>query len=153
MHDFNPAAFCLELGQNFARKYGEEIDLLSFSHRTMDHISDAPAQLTTPPDDGVYVYGIFLEGARFDCTSHKLEDSRPKELFTDMPPLQFLPIKNRVPNASDYRCPCYKVVSRKGTLLTTGHSTNFVLYIEVPTDKVVDKWIKAGVAAFLALKY
>ena len=32
---------------------------------------------------GVYVYGIFLEGARFDCTSHKLEDSRPKELFTE----------------------------------------------------------------------
>lgn len=41
--------------RNFARKYGEEIDLLSFSHRTMDHISDAPAQLTTPPDDGVLV--------------------------------------------------------------------------------------------------
>ena len=33
------------------------------------------------------------------------KDSRPKELFTDMPPLQFLPIRNRVPNATDYRCP------------------------------------------------
>ena len=30
----------------------------------------------------------------------------------DMPPLQFLPIKNRVPNATDYRCPCYKVRER-----------------------------------------
>ena len=40
----------------------------------MDHISDAPTQLTAPPDDGVYVYGIFLEGARFDCTTHQLED-------------------------------------------------------------------------------
>ena len=29
-------------------------------------------------------------------------------LAQDMPPLQFLPLKNRVPNASDYRCPCYK---------------------------------------------
>ncbi|CAE7390546.1 DNAH1 [Symbiodinium sp. CCMP2592] len=150
---FFPQAFFTGAMQNFARKYGEEIDLLSFSQHTMDQISDAPAQLTTPPDDGVYVYGIFLEGARFDNTTHQLEESRPKELFTDLPPLQFLPVKNRVPNASDYRCPCYKVVSRKGTLLTTGHSTNFVLYIEVKTDQVVDKWIKAGVAAFLALKY
>ncbi|CAE7602693.1 Dnah1 [Symbiodinium sp. CCMP2456] len=150
---FFPQAFFTGAMQNFARKYGEEIDLLSFSQHTMDHISDAKAQLTTPPDDGVYVYGIFLEGARFDNTTHQLEESRPKELFTDLPPLQFLPVKNRVPNAADYRCPCYKVVSRKGTLLTTGHSTNFVLYIEVKTDQVVDKWIKAGVAAFLALKY
>lgn len=31
---------------------------------------------------------------------------------------------------NDGRC---QVVSRKGTLLTTGHSTNFVLYIEVTT--------------------
>ena len=38
--------------RNFARKYGEEIDLLSFCQKTMDHISDAPSQLTTPPDDG-----------------------------------------------------------------------------------------------------
>ncbi|CAK9050575.1 Dynein axonemal heavy chain 1 (Axonemal beta dynein heavy chain 1) (Ciliary dynein heavy chain 1) (Heat shock regulated protein 1) (HSRF-1) (hDHC7) [Durusdinium trenchii] len=110
---FFPQAFFTGAMQNFARKYGEEIDLLSFSQRseraieTMDQITDAPAQLTSPPDDGVYVYGIFLEGARFDCTTHQLEDgdSRPKELFTDMPPLQFLPIRNRVPNATDYRCP------------------------------------------------
>jgi dynein heavy chain len=58
-----------------------------------------------------------------------------------------------VPDKADYRCPTYKVVSRKGVLLTTGHSTNFVLYLELKTDKVSDKWIKAGVAAFLALKF
>lgn len=34
-----------------------------------------------------------------------------------------------------------QVVSRKGTLLTTGHSTNFVLYIEVPTEP----WMPAPV--------
>jgi len=150
---FFPQAFFTGALQNYARKYNEEIDLLSFSHKMMDHIEDAPAELTEAPADGVYIYGIFMEGARWDSTGHKVADSRPKELFTDLPPLQFLPVKNRVPDILDYRCPCYKVVSRKGTLLTTGHSTNFVLYIELKTDKVVDKWIKAGVAAFLALKY
>ena len=84
--------------------------------------------------------------------------------------------------------PNAQVLSRKGTLLTTGHSTNFVLYLELPTDQAwvsylknpcksfnafvcfpcepviyknmrfdarlgeaVSKWIKAGVASFLAL--
>merc|ERR1719433_2355653 len=99
------------------------------------------------------IYGIFMEGCKYSSMTHQLENSNPKELFTDLPTLWFCPVKNRVPNILDYRCPCYKVVSRKGTLLTTGHSTNFVLYLEIPTDQVVDKWIKAGVATFLALKF
>lgn len=47
----------------------------------------------------------------------------------------------------------YKVVSRAGTLSTTGHSTNFVMFLELPTDRSEDDWIKAGVACFLALRY
>jgi dynein heavy chain len=150
---FFPQAFFTGAMQNFARKYNEEIDLLSFRHTVMDQVRDPKIELTRPPEDGVYIYGIFLEGARWSRDDHKIEDSRPKELFTELPSLLFLPVKNRVVNELDYRCPCYKVVSRKGTLLTTGHSTNFVLYVELKTDTQIDKWIKAGMAAFLALKY
>jgi len=47
----------------------------------------------------------------------------------------------------------YKVVSRAGTLSTTGHSTNFVMWLEFASDEVEDVWVKAGVACFLALRY
>eukprot|EP00928_Gymnodinium_smaydae_P099490 TRINITY_DN9509_c0_g4_i4.p1 TRINITY_DN9509_c0_g4~~TRINITY_DN9509_c0_g4_i4.p1 ORF type:complete len:1500 (-),score=412.36 TRINITY_DN9509_c0_g4_i4:427-4926(-) len=150
---FFPQAFFTGAMQNFARKYGEEIDLLSFKQSPLDQVTDPVAELTEGAEDGVYIYGMFMEGARWCSRTHRIQDSRPKELFTDVPTLWFCPVKDRVPNAKDYRCPCYKVVSRKGTLLTTGHSTNFVLYLEMSTDKVVDKWIKAGVATFLALKF
>jgi len=33
-----------------------------------------------------------------------------------------------------YNIPLYKVVSRSGTLLTTGHSTNYVMTFELATE-------------------
>jgi dynein heavy chain len=65
-----------------------------------------------------------------------------------------LPEIDRVtPKSGVYNCPVYKVLSRSGTLSTTGHSTNFVMIMELPSKELEDKWIKAGVAAFLALRY
>merc|ERR1712151_952509 len=63
---FFPQAFFTGAMQNFARKYGEEIDLLSFRQDTLDTVVDAPAEVTVAPADGVYIYGMFLEGARWD---------------------------------------------------------------------------------------
>jgi len=52
-----------------------------------------------------------------------------------------------------YSCPVYKTLARYGTLSTTGQSTNFVLNINIPTQESDEKWIKAGVASFLSLKF
>lgn len=79
-----------------------------------------------------------------------LDDSNPKELYTELPIIWFVPEKNRVkPTEGIYLCPIYKAVSRSGTLSTTGHSTNFVMFLETPTDREPDSWTIAGVAAFL----
>jgi dynein heavy chain len=68
--------------------------------------------------------------------------------------LHLLPIEDRVkPTEGIYNCPLYKVVSRRGTLSTTGHSTNFVMYIELASRETEELWVRAGVAAFLALRY
>ena len=65
--------------------------------------------------------------------------------------------------ADIYRCPVYKILSRRGTLSTTGHSTNFIMWIEIPSMRTnimnnegkcdQEEWIRAGVAAFSSLMY
>ena len=46
-----------------------------------------------------------------------------------------------------YKCPLYKESTRRGTLSTTGHSTNFVMYINLITKADPFHWIRSGVAA------
>ena len=65
-----------------------------------------------------------------------VDDSKPKVLYVEMPLIWYLPKRNRdKPADGIYDCPVYKVLSRTGTLSTTGHSTNFVQYIELPTKE------------------
>jgi len=57
------------------------------------------------------------------------------------------------PETGVYITPTYRVLSRQGTLSTTGHSTNFVINLELPSLHPQSKWILAGVACFLALRF
>ena len=83
-----------------------------------------------------------------------MAESRPKELYMMLPVVHLLPIANRkMPLDGFYECPVYKTLARFGVLSTTGHSTNFVMSIEIPTDTTQDHWIKRGVAGISALNF
>jgi len=156
-----PQAFFTGSLQNYARKHHFPIDTVSFNFRVVDADWE---DITFKPEDGCYIRGLFLEGARWDPLIQSLNDSVPKQLYTSFPILHLDPEQYRKdPTSGIYRCPVYKVLSRKGTLSTTGHSTNFIMWIEIPSkrDDFVNNigkadqgtWIRAGVAAFCSLKY
>lgn len=50
------------------------------------------------------------------------------------------------PPVHRYACPVYKTSSRKGSLSTTGASTNFVLSIELPSERPADHYVLNGTA-------
>ncbi|XP_012056092.1 PREDICTED: dynein heavy chain 1, axonemal-like [Atta cephalotes] len=141
-----PQAFLTGTLQNFARKYVLSIDTIDFSYKILT------SKPTQRPLNGCVIYGLFLEGSRWD--GNYLVESLPKELFTDMPPILVLPeVHHVIPPHKIYVCPVYKTIERSGTLSTTGHSSNFVLAIEIPIDKPQSHWIKRGVALICTLDY
>jgi len=149
---FFPQAFLTGTLQNYARKMQYSIDTIAFNFNVVD---DKNIDNTKePPEDGCYIQGFFLEGARWDYDTHMLGESKPKELYTDFPFLWLEPKQHREnPTDGFYECPAYKTLTRAGTLSTTGHSTNFVMYIEVPSDKSQSHWINRSVALFTALMF
>jgi dynein heavy chain len=149
---FFPQAFLTGTLQNFARKYQLPIDTISFATEVLKVASDT--DITEAPEEGCYIHGMFLEGARWDADNHHLEESKAKELYTLFVPVHLNPVSKRViPTEGIYKCPCYKVLTRAGTLSTTGHSTNYVCPLELPSIHPAAHWSGRGVALFTQLRY
>jgi dynein heavy chain len=144
---FFTQAFTTGASQNYARKYQIPIDHLAFDFYFPDE-----QEPTKKPEDGVYTYGIFLEACKWDWTSWQLEESDPKVLFCQMPMIHINPAKRlELREYPHYQCPCYKISTRKGILSTTGHSTNFVMFIKVNSTIAAEHWVKRSAAMLTSL--
>jgi len=153
---FFTQSFLTGILQNYARSHHLPIDDITFDFQVMDDIEIKDGGLDvdiTPPADGCYVYGLFLEGARWDSKSKCIGKSLPKQPYAKMPVIWLKPvsIKALPQDRSTYACPVYKTSKRAGVLSTTGHSTNYVLTIQLPSDFPESYWVKKGVALLTQL--
>lgn len=110
---FFPQAFLTGTLQNYARKYVVSIDLLSFEFKIMEIKWE---DIVSKPADGCYIRGMYLEGARWDNQKKCLDESKPKELYSEMNVIWLLPKVNRKKPTGIYECPVYKTLTRAGKI-------------------------------------
>lgn len=141
---FFPQGFITASLQAHARKTRTPIDALQFKTGVREFYGDKVAII---PEDGVNVHGLFLQGAKWDFGRKCIEDSDPKVPLVLFPVVWLEPVGvDEHLDAGCYTCPLYKTSSRRGELSTTGHSTNFVLYLMIPSEVPADYWVRRGVA-------
>ncbi|XP_060921113.1 dynein axonemal heavy chain 5 [Labrus mixtus] len=154
---FNPQGFLTAMRQETTRSNlsrGWALDTVTLSNdvtKMMREDVSAP-----PPEDvgGVYIYGLFLDGAGWDRRSAKLTEAPPKVLFTPLPVVHVYAVSSA--NMADskpqpggggvggggaislYLCPVYKKPRRT--------DLNFIFSLQLRSVQPVEHWTLRGAA-------
>lgn len=93
---------------------------------------------------GVYIRGMYLEGAGWNRKNRCLKEPLPMELVSTMPTIHFKPVENfKKRTRGIYQCPCYYYPERSGS---------FVIAVDLKCGtENSDFWIKRGTALLLSL--
>uniref|UniRef100_H2ZKB7 AAA+ ATPase domain-containing protein n=1 Tax=Ciona savignyi TaxID=51511 RepID=H2ZKB7_CIOSA len=135
---FNPQSFLTAIMQSMARKNEWPLDKMCLQ---CDATKKNKEDFNSPPREGSYIHGLFMEGARWDVQSGLMAESRLKELTPAMPVMfiKAIPV-DRQETKNIYECPVYKNKSRGPTYVWT---------FNLKTKEKSSKWILAGVALLL----
>ncbi|KAI9544461.1 hypothetical protein NQZ68_001334 [Dissostichus eleginoides] len=140
---FNPQGFLTAMRQEVTRaNKGWALDTVNLHNKVL---KQAQEEITASPTEGVYVYGLYLEGASWDRKNVHLIESSPKVLFTPLPVIHMFAINSTAPmDPKLYICPIYKKPRRT--------DLNYITAVVLPTVQPPDHWIMRGVALLCDIK-
>jgi len=148
---FFQQAFLTGVLQNFARFEQIPIDQVVWNYEVMKR--DFNPEEAGQPTVGAYINGLFMAGARWCDDNMHVEESYPKVLWDEMSIILIKPTeitKDASQPLKEYQCPIYKTSDRKGVLSTSGHSSNFIMYLAIAHSckglASEEYWTKRGVA-------
>nr|KAF6455666.1 dynein axonemal heavy chain 17 [Rousettus aegyptiacus] len=135
---FKPQSFLTAIMQSMARKNEWPLDKMCLS---VEVTKKTREDMTAPPREGSYVYGLFMEGARWDTQTGVIAEARLKELTPAMPVIfvKAIPV-DRMETKNMYECPVYKTRIRGPTYVWT---------FNLKTKEKAAKWVLAAVALLL----
>ncbi|XP_077481740.1 dynein axonemal heavy chain 9 isoform X2 [Stigmatopora argus] len=137
---FNPQSFLTAIMQAMARRNEWPLDSMSLQ---CDVTKKNREDVTSPPREGAYIHGLYMEGARWDTQTGLIVDPRLKELTSLMPIIFIRAIPmHKQENRNMYQCPVYKTPKRGPTYVWT---------FNLKTKEKPSKWTLAGVALLLQI--
>ncbi|KAL0227597.1 hypothetical protein RCL1_003741 [Eukaryota sp. TZLM3-RCL] len=139
---FNPQSFLTAVLQMTARRNNWALDKMVLD---CEVTLLSPEEVSSPPEDGAYIHGFSLEGAKWDVQNHCLVDAEPGVLFSDMPVLHLraIPVNRKSASSQNcYECPVYVTTQRSGTYVCT---------FDLPTNMHHSRWRLAGTALLLSI--
>jgi len=141
-----PSGFLTAILQTCARTNGVAIDALSWEFPVLQHAD--VTQITSYPKEGVYVSGLYVEGACWNFASGFFEEPRPMELVSTMPIVHFKPVEGKRKSTKGfYSCPVYMYPIRTGSR----ERPSYVVSTDLRSGKnSPDFWTKRGVALLLS---
>ncbi|CAD7689680.1 unnamed protein product [Nyctereutes procyonoides] len=135
---FNPQSFLTAIMQSTARKNEWPLDKMALQ---CDVTKKNREDFKSPPREGAYIHGLFMEGARWDVQAGIITDAKLKDLTPPMPVMFIKAIPaDKQDHRSVYPCPVYKTCQRGPTYVWT---------FNLKTKEKPSKWVLAGVALLL----
>uniref|UniRef100_A0AAX7VFT7 AAA+ ATPase domain-containing protein n=1 Tax=Astatotilapia calliptera TaxID=8154 RepID=A0AAX7VFT7_ASTCA len=140
---FNPQGFLTAMRQEVTRaNKGWALDTVTLNNKVLKHTKE---EITASPTEGVYVYGLYVDGAGWDRKNTRLIESSPKVLFTPLPVIHMFAVNSTAPPHPElYVCPIYKKPKRT--------DLNYITAVMLPTVQSPDHWILRGVALLCDIK-
>ncbi|XP_017940484.1 dynein heavy chain 8, axonemal [Manacus vitellinus] len=140
---FNPQGFLTAMKQEATRAHKDwALDKVAVHNEVLKQTRE---EITAPPPEGVYIYGLYLEGAGWEKRRSILVESTPKVLFVQLPVLHMFAVDSTKPRDPRlYVCPLYKKPMRT--------DLNYITEVYLKTVKSPDHWILRGVALLCDIK-
>ncbi|KAG1684351.1 Dynein heavy chain 5, axonemal [Nymphon striatum] len=140
---FNPQGFLTAVRQEETRAHkGWSLDSAQVrTNVTQMRINDVKSS----PNRGVYIYGLYIQGAGWDKQNSILIESKHKVLFEEMPVIHVYTVQSTAgKDPKVYECPIYKKCCRT--------DEEYIGSIDLKTNVNPNQWILRGVALLCDIK-
>ena len=140
---FNAKAFITAVQQVYARAHQLPLDVMAFMTEVTKFSRD---DITEYSEEGAYIHGLTMEGARWDTVDGTIKDSKPKELRCLLPVIKVVPVTtDKYDTTGYYACPVYMNMQRANVY--SAQVSSFTL--RHPEDQPSIKWTLASVALLM----